>query len=89
MSTRSEASLREPSELAIVPTGGSAPREPYLSRWGTQAEQQRWALHGAVVTVGRGPSADVVVDGDALVSRLHLTVERVADAWPVVAGTAH
>jgi pSer/pThr/pTyr-binding forkhead associated (FHA) protein len=37
-----------------------------------------------VVTIGREASADVVIDGDLLVSRLHSTLERVAGAWTIV-----
>ena len=77
----------EPSEMAIVPARGpepTVPPEPYLSRWAAQAEQRRWALQAAVVTIGREASADVVIDGDLLVSRLHSTLERVAGAWTIV-----
>src|SRR4029078_9690928 len=77
----------EPSEMAMVPARApepTVPPEPYLSRWGAQAEQRRWATRGAVVTIGREASADVVIDGDLLVSRLHSTLERVAGAWTIV-----
>jgi len=77
----------EPSEMAMVPARApepTVPPEPYLSRWGAQAEQRRWALQAAVVTIGREASADVVIDGDLLVSRLHSTLERVAGAWTIV-----
>lgn len=77
----------EPSEMAMVPACGpepTVPPEPYLSRWGARAEQRRWALQAAVVTIGREASADVVIDGDLLVSRLHSTLERVAGAWTIV-----
>jgi pSer/pThr/pTyr-binding forkhead associated (FHA) protein len=76
--------MAEPSEMAVVPTRGSEPLEPYLSRWGARAEQRRWALQVAVVTIGRAASADVVIDSDLLVSRLHSTLERVAGAWTIV-----
>jgi len=36
----------EPSEMAMVPARAPEPTvapEPYLSRWGAQAEQRRWA----------------------------------------------
>jgi pSer/pThr/pTyr-binding forkhead associated (FHA) protein len=70
--------------MAVVPPRDERPAEPYLSRWGPQAEQRRWLLQAAVVTIGRGPSADVIVEGDLLVSRLHSTLERVAGMWTIV-----
>ena len=76
--------MGEPSEMAVAPAGGREPAEPYLSRWGAQAEQRRWPLHAGVATIGRGPSADVVIDGDLQVSRLHSTLERVAGVWTIV-----
>jgi pSer/pThr/pTyr-binding forkhead associated (FHA) protein len=76
--------MGEPSEMAVVPAGRREPGEPYLSRWGAQAEQRRWPLHAGVATIGRGPSADVVIDGDLQVSRLHSTLERVAGVWTIV-----
>jgi hypothetical protein len=36
-------------------------------------------LHGTLVTIGRAPSADVVIDADLLVSRLRSTLK----SWPV------
>ena len=74
----------EPSGRTVVPARGSEPAHPYLSRWGAQAEQRRWPLEAVVVTIGRESSADVVIDGDLLVSRLHSTLERVAGAWTIV-----
>jgi pSer/pThr/pTyr-binding forkhead associated (FHA) protein len=74
----------EPSGRTVVPARGSEPAQPYLSRWGAQAEQRRWPLEAVVVTIGRESSADVVIDGDLLVSRLHSTLERVAGAWTIV-----
>jgi pSer/pThr/pTyr-binding forkhead associated (FHA) protein len=76
--------MGEPSERAVVPRHGRELGEPYLSRWGARAEQRRWPLHAGVVTIGRGPSAEVVIEGDMLVSRLHSTMERVAGAWTIV-----
>ena len=76
--------MAEPSGRAVVPPRGSESAEPYLSYWGVRAEQRRWPLEAAVVTVGRGSSADVVIDGDLLVSRLHSTLERVAGGWTIV-----
>jgi pSer/pThr/pTyr-binding forkhead associated (FHA) protein len=76
--------MGEPSGMPVVAARGSEPAEPYLSRWGAQAEQRRWPPEAAVVTIGRESSADVVIDGDLLVSRLHSTLERVAGAWTIV-----
>jgi predicted component of type VI protein secretion system len=68
---------------AFTPAAGAG-LEPYLSRWGANADQRCWPLHSAVLTIGRGPSADIVLDGDLLVSRVHSTLERVAGTWTVV-----
>jgi pSer/pThr/pTyr-binding forkhead associated (FHA) protein len=76
--------MAEASGMAVVPRRGERPAEPYLSRWGPQADQRRWLLQAAVVTIGRGPSVDVIVEGDLLVSRLHSTLERVAGVWTIV-----
>ena len=67
-----------------VPAGGGPESERYLSRWGANAEQQCWPLRTGLVTIGRGSSADVVIDGDQLVSRLHSTLERAAGVWTIV-----
>jgi hypothetical protein len=67
-----------------VPAGGGPESEPYLSRWGANAEQQCWPLRTGLVTIGRGSSADVVIEGDQLVSRLHSTLERAAGVWTIV-----
>jgi pSer/pThr/pTyr-binding forkhead associated (FHA) protein len=61
-----------------------AERGAYLSRWGADAVQRRWPLRSTLVTIGRAVSADVVIEGDLLVSRLHSTLERLGDAWTVV-----
>jgi len=75
--------MSEPSGSTVVPPRDSESK-PYLSYWGAQAEQRRWPLAAGIVTIGRGSSADVVIDGDLLVSRLHSTLERVAGAWTIV-----
>ena len=67
-----------------VPAGGGPESEPYLSRWGANAERQCWPLRRGLVTIGRGSSADVVIEGDQLVSRLHSTLERAAGVWTIV-----
>jgi FHA domain len=74
--------MGEPSG-AVVGARGRA-TEPYLSQWSASAELRCWPLQAAVVTIGRGSSADVVVEDDLLVSRLHSTLERVGGAWTIV-----
>lgn len=75
--------MAEPSGVADVPARGWEPTEPYLSLWGPQAQQGRWSLPDKVVTLGRASCADVVIDGDPLVSRVHSTLERVAGVWTI------
>lgn len=70
--------MAEPSGSVIAARGA------YLSRWGADAVQRRWPLRSPVVTIGRVSSADVVIEGDLLVSRVHSTLERLGDAWTVV-----
>ncbi len=74
--------MTERSSIAVP--AGAPESEPYLSRWAANAEHRYWPLHAGVVTIGRGESADVVVEGDLLVSRLHSTLERVAGGWTIV-----
>jgi predicted component of type VI protein secretion system len=74
--------MAEPSKV-VVPVGGPE-SEPYLSRWDADARQRCWPLHTGLVTIGRGSSADVVIEGDLLVSRLHSTLERAAGVWTIV-----
>ncbi|MCW2613899.1 MAG: putative LuxR family transcriptional regulator [Frankiales bacterium] len=64
-------------------TAGPRP-EPWLSSWGDRAEQRRWPLARDVVVVGRSPDADVVVEGDPLVSRVHARLELVGGRWTLV-----
>lgn len=61
-----------------------AEHEVWLSCWGPSAALRRWALTGTVQTVGRAPTADVVVADDPLVSRLHARLERTGGRWTVV-----
>jgi len=56
---------------------------PYLALWGDRAEQRCWPLRGRVVTIGRALAADVVVEADLTVSRVHTTLELVAGTWTV------
>jgi pSer/pThr/pTyr-binding forkhead associated (FHA) protein len=75
--------MAKPSRVSAVPARAAERSEPYLSRWGAQAQQRRWPLLDQVVTVGRASCADVVIDGDPLVSRVHATLERVAGVWTI------
>lgn len=75
--------MAEPSGLAGVAAPGWEPIAPYLSRWDAQAQQRRWVLQDRVVTLGRAANADVVIDGDPIVSRVHSTLERVAGVWTI------
>lgn len=64
--------------------GQARPSLPWLSCWDDRAQHRRWVLEGAVVTIGRAPSADVVLADDPLVSRLHARLERLGGCWTVV-----
>jgi pSer/pThr/pTyr-binding forkhead associated (FHA) protein len=75
--------MAEPSGMTGVPAHGWESAEPYLSRWGAQAQQRRWPLQGRVMTLGRAIVADVVIEGDPLVSRVHSTLEWVAGVWTI------
>jgi pSer/pThr/pTyr-binding forkhead associated (FHA) protein len=52
-------------------------------RPGAQAQHRRWPLPERVVTPSRASCADVVIDGDPLVSRMHSTLEDVAGVWTI------
>jgi DNA-binding CsgD family transcriptional regulator len=73
----------EPSGMASVLEVGSDTVGCYLSQWSATGEQRRHFLLTGVVTLGRAPSADIVVD-DLLVSRLHARFERAGQVWTVV-----
>lgn len=64
--------------------GEGRPLEVWLARWDHQAAQQRWPLQGSVVTVGRSPQADVVIEDDPTVSRVHVRLEQVGGRWSLV-----
>jgi pSer/pThr/pTyr-binding forkhead associated (FHA) protein len=51
---------------------------------GDDRQQQFFLPEGASATVGRQPGADLVIDWDDQVSRVHARFERVDDAWAVV-----
>lgn len=57
---------------------------PWLARWDAGAGQRRWQLEGGVVTVGRTTAADIVLEDDPLVSRLHARLERIGERWTLV-----
>lgn len=69
-------------------TAPAAPAPPvelapvWLERWPTR--DVRWPLDREVLTIGRAPTADVRIADDALVSRVHARLERVAGTWTVV-----
>ena len=62
----------------------AAEQEVWLSCWGPSPALRRWVLAGTVVTVGRAPTADVVLADDPLVSRVHARLERTGGRWTVV-----
>lgn len=76
--------MSERSGVAAVLAPDGGPTAPYLARWSPSGDCRRWLLDASLVTVGRAATADVVLDDDPLVSRLHLTLERVADVWTLV-----
>jgi FHA domain/Bacterial regulatory proteins, luxR family len=61
------------------------PAEPYLSHWGLTSEPRYWVLRapGGLVTIGRSPAADVCIDWDSRVSRVHATMQRIGGQWTV------
>ena len=60
--------------------------QPFLLYRGGDEKQQLYQFAPDVteVSVGRGQSADVVLDWDEQVSRLHARFERIKDDWTVV-----
>jgi hypothetical protein len=60
--------------------------QPFLLYRGGDGRQQLFSFEADVaqVSVGRRPSADVVLDWDEEVSRLHARFERIQDDWTVV-----
>ena len=73
--------MDEAAGTVVPPTRGA---ETWLASWSDAAQLRRWALSGSVVTVGRSPSADVVITDDPLVSRVHARIECVGGRWTVV-----
>ncbi|HEY8721942.1 FHA domain-containing protein [Pengzhenrongella sp.] len=78
------------SKLAGVETvgGARAPEFPdaYLVLSSGHGQARRWPLPPArgALTIGREPSAEVCVTGDARVSRVHALLERVGGQWTIV-----
>ena len=64
--------------------GSRGATAPWLSSWDDDAHQRRWVLDKDVVTVGRAPSADVVLAADPRVSRVHARLECVGGRWTLV-----
>lgn len=62
----------------------AAEQGAWLSCWGEAAALRRWVLTGTVVTIGRAPTADVVLADDPLVSRVHARLECTGGRWTVV-----
>lgn len=62
----------------------AAEQEVWLSCWDSSAAPRRWTLTGTVLTIGRAPTADVVLADDPLVSRVHARLERTGGRWTVV-----
>lgn len=56
----------------------------WLSCWGESAALRRWALAGTGMTIGRAPTADIVLADDPLVSRAHARLECTGGRWTVV-----
>jgi len=75
--------MAEPSGMTALPAAAAGPGEPYLARWDAQGQQRRWPLSNHLITLGRASCADVVVEGDPQVSRVHATLERVAGVWTI------
>ena len=69
---------------AVTLSDDSRVGEPWLSRWDGPAGQRRWPLQGGTVTIGRSLQADVVIDDDPTVSRVHVRLELVAGRWTLV-----
>ncbi len=77
--TAGEISLHEVGErLADAPTGVAV----LVQRRGPEPGLQ-YVLAGQTTSIGRGSDADILLD-DITVSRIHATIERVADEYQVV-----
>ena len=79
--------MPEPEEIAPAPAAvRRAHADAFLSGWTTEGGPRSWHLpqDRDQATVGRATDADVHVDGDSQVSRLHARLERVAGQWSIV-----
>lgn len=71
-------------------TEPAEPRHPhvdaFLSGWTSEGGPRSWHLPDArdVATIGRATDADVHVEQDSEVSRVHARLERVAGLWSIV-----
>jgi predicted component of type VI protein secretion system len=74
--------LSDPAASAEADRAG----QPFLLFSDRDGRQQRFELtpQMASATVGRGSASDLVLDGDAQVSRIHARFERVGDDWEVI-----
>jgi FHA domain len=79
--------VTQPASGPVVGQRGVAePLEPYLSYWVAEGGQRRWTLpakDGVVVTIGRSEKADICIDWDTQVSRVHATMERIGEHWTI------
>ena len=57
---------------------------PWLAQWHGPRGDRRWPLQGTSVTVGRSRQADVVIDDDPTVSRVHVRLEQAGGRWTLV-----
>jgi len=69
--------LAATNDARAVPGAGTA----WLTTW--PLDGRRWELDRPALTIGRAATADVTLV-DALVSRVHARLERVAGTWTVV-----
>jgi pSer/pThr/pTyr-binding forkhead associated (FHA) protein len=85
MSANGPADPPSPSELKAL-AEAERQRRPFLAFRNRDGRQQLFwlAADSELVTVGRQPSADLVLDWDDQISRLHARLQRVDDAWEVV-----
>ena len=77
--------MSEPGETAPAAVR-RAHADAFLSGWTAEGGPRSWHLpqDRDVATVGRAADADVHVDGDSQVSRLHARMERVGGQWSIV-----
>jgi pSer/pThr/pTyr-binding forkhead associated (FHA) protein len=78
--------MSEGARDTAVVGGAAIPADAYLAHWNARAEERRWPLPSErmAVTIGRASSADVCLNGDIRVSRVHAVLERVGGLWTIV-----